>query len=611
MRIFFEANGKKQSNYYLHYSFKVVQRFRKLIHCERCALFLLDKSTNELYFKPVAGSDSSNTKYSTDVKEIRIPSTQGVAGWVATHKQMLNIKDVSKDSRFYSGVDKMTSFKTRTILCMPVISSTDDLIGVVQMVNKQIKEENVKKSSSATKYRRKSHLVHFTLSDEQLLKKCCDQLSPGLEAVLCPTQTESAADVIATTKGMSNSNNLSIKELHCRRRTSISHLFQYVKRAESDINPVQRRKSVFASGVDGLTEALTRFEFRSAHGPQISNRKNIIMEEDANKPSKGSDINPVQRRKSVFASGVDGLTEALTRFEFRSAHGPQISARKNIIMEENANKPSKQRWRRVSEFVHTTDIKELAYQDQEEENISILVRNLKKLGSKFRVLLYCESCRFFFLEPSKEHYFWVDDNGKQIKYPISQNSFVSTVMQNGQPELVLNASKDSRFENFENPNRLKLWNVLCQPVFHNNQTNEVVAVMEMVNSLKIEGFSEKDRNLFEICSMKSKLIFPVVRDLLNNEATGKSTSQQENELIYAEKVSALGLEIEDEQKKLIDVKVKNSIATPMDSKSERRSIIKQVYSEAASSKKRQPPVLKKKLTKSEQNWKEFDKIFNN
>ena len=42
----------------------VVQQFRKLINSERCALFLHDQRTNELYFKPVGGLD-------TKVQEIR------------------------------------------------------------------------------------------------------------------------------------------------------------------------------------------------------------------------------------------------------------------------------------------------------------------------------------------------------------------------------------------------------------------------------------------------------------------------------------------------------------------------------------------------------------
>jgi cAMP and cAMP-inhibited cGMP 3',5'-cyclic phosphodiesterase 10 len=55
---------------------------------------------------------------------------------VATSGQILNIHDAYKDERFNRGVDQVTGYLTKTILCMPVfIRST--IIGVVQMVNKR------------------------------------------------------------------------------------------------------------------------------------------------------------------------------------------------------------------------------------------------------------------------------------------------------------------------------------------------------------------------------------------------------------------------------------------------------------------------------------------
>lgn len=67
----------------------VVQSFRKLIDCERCALFLMDEAKKELYFKPVGDSDHSHAR----LKAIRFSATSGVAGWVASNKMMCNIKN--------------------------------------------------------------------------------------------------------------------------------------------------------------------------------------------------------------------------------------------------------------------------------------------------------------------------------------------------------------------------------------------------------------------------------------------------------------------------------------------------------------------------------------
>ncbi|KAL7477839.1 hypothetical protein ACHAW6_003629 [Cyclotella cf. meneghiniana] len=74
----------------------VVQSFRKLIDCERCALFLMDEAKKELYFKPVGDSDHSHAR----LKAIRFSATSGVAGWVASNKMMCNIKNAHHQKLF-------------------------------------------------------------------------------------------------------------------------------------------------------------------------------------------------------------------------------------------------------------------------------------------------------------------------------------------------------------------------------------------------------------------------------------------------------------------------------------------------------------------------------
>ena len=71
------------------------------------------------------------------VTEIRFPVRHGVAGWAVTNAQALNIKAAYEDERFNPDVDKKTGFITRSILCMPILSRTREVIGVTQMLNKR------------------------------------------------------------------------------------------------------------------------------------------------------------------------------------------------------------------------------------------------------------------------------------------------------------------------------------------------------------------------------------------------------------------------------------------------------------------------------------------
>ena len=168
----------------------VVVQFKKMITAERCALFLHDSSTNELYFKPV-GDNESHAR----LKEIRFPCTAGVAGWVATNKQCLNITNAYKDPRFNQNIDKTTGFHTRTILCHPVLSSDNSVLGVIQMVNKlkkgdakELRDKAKKMKTSDSHKGYESVFEPFSTEDEAILSKCCAEVSKSLQYVFAETK---------------------------------------------------------------------------------------------------------------------------------------------------------------------------------------------------------------------------------------------------------------------------------------------------------------------------------------------------------------------------------------------------------------------------------------
>jgi putative nucleotidyltransferase with HDIG domain len=93
-------------------------------------MLLLDEEKNEIYFKQTAG------ELGEVIRKIRLPlNEKSIAGWCIIHREPLIILDVSKDPRHYKGVDKATSFETRSILAVPV-QWGDKVFGCVEAVNK-------------------------------------------------------------------------------------------------------------------------------------------------------------------------------------------------------------------------------------------------------------------------------------------------------------------------------------------------------------------------------------------------------------------------------------------------------------------------------------------
>jgi putative ABC transport system ATP-binding protein len=101
----------------------------QIIAADRATLFLLDEGGGELWSKVAQGDGGKPL-------EIRIPSQAGVAGRVATTGQALNIPDAYKEPLFNQAVDVQTGYRTRTILCVPIIDRRERVIGVVQLLNK-------------------------------------------------------------------------------------------------------------------------------------------------------------------------------------------------------------------------------------------------------------------------------------------------------------------------------------------------------------------------------------------------------------------------------------------------------------------------------------------
>ena len=93
----------------------------------RGSIFLNDPQTGELYSRYAQG----NIK-----REIRILNHKGIAGHVFTNGQGVIIHDAYADERFEQSIDKDTGFKTESILCAPIRTARNEIIGVVQVLNK-------------------------------------------------------------------------------------------------------------------------------------------------------------------------------------------------------------------------------------------------------------------------------------------------------------------------------------------------------------------------------------------------------------------------------------------------------------------------------------------
>ena len=105
----------------------IIDQTNQIMGTERGSVFLYDEKSAELWSLVATGMKKN---------EIRIPSDYGVAGSVFQSKTPLIINDAYNDPRFYAEVDKLSGFRTKNILCIPLINRKEHCIGSLQVLNK-------------------------------------------------------------------------------------------------------------------------------------------------------------------------------------------------------------------------------------------------------------------------------------------------------------------------------------------------------------------------------------------------------------------------------------------------------------------------------------------
>ena len=106
----------------------MIDRVVDELNAERGTIYLVDAVTGELW---------SRVAHLPEIDEIRLPPGRGVAGHVAETGEPVMLADVTEDERFFPGIDKMTGYRTRNMLAVPIRDEAGALRGVLQVLNRK------------------------------------------------------------------------------------------------------------------------------------------------------------------------------------------------------------------------------------------------------------------------------------------------------------------------------------------------------------------------------------------------------------------------------------------------------------------------------------------
>ena len=163
----------------------IMKKSLEVMQAESASLMLVIEETHELEFKVALGPKG------TAVKPFRLPIGQGISGWVAESGEPVLIPDCYSDPRFDPSFDKRTGYKTRSMLCVPMIHK-GKIVGVMSIINRlDLKpfDENDQLlftifASQAALSIENARLVHSAIEKERLDKEL--QVASEIQRLLIP-----------------------------------------------------------------------------------------------------------------------------------------------------------------------------------------------------------------------------------------------------------------------------------------------------------------------------------------------------------------------------------------------------------------------------------------
>jgi signal transduction histidine kinase len=255
----------------LNYAMKWAEEF---MDAEASTVYELDEEKKELFIRIARGEKKES------VERIKFELGQGISGHVVQTGQPMVIQDVRKEKRFSPKFDRITGFRTRSMICVPLILR-GKTIGALQVLNK--------KSGDL-----------FTQIDVELLTSMSQQIAVAMENAKLYRRLEKKFELNARELKTAQD-----KLILSERLVAMSHLVQGV--AHEIRNPV--------TTIGGFARRIKKILKRN---PEVDKYLNVILEESERLESL---VTQVHEYTSVLAAtlAIDDiratLHEVVNKFE--------------------------------------------------------------------------------------------------------------------------------------------------------------------------------------------------------------------------------------------------------------------------------------------------------
>jgi len=104
----------------------LISRYAKdVIHARRCSIYIYDRVDDELW-----------TTLADGIAKIKISPDKGIVGKTISSRKPMIVNDAYSHPDFLPEVDEETGYKTTNIITAPIFNSVREVVGVLQLLNK-------------------------------------------------------------------------------------------------------------------------------------------------------------------------------------------------------------------------------------------------------------------------------------------------------------------------------------------------------------------------------------------------------------------------------------------------------------------------------------------
>jgi len=132
----------------------ISETIKETLKIDRCTIFLHDEDSKSMW-----------SIYIDGVSYIEVPDDKGVIGKAYKTKKIIILNDIQSDSPLSNNIDKCSGYTAKSILAIPIIDYSGDVLGVMELINKLDKNKG------------------FTKEDEKILGYVMGHISAYLEVM--------------------------------------------------------------------------------------------------------------------------------------------------------------------------------------------------------------------------------------------------------------------------------------------------------------------------------------------------------------------------------------------------------------------------------------------